>query len=176
MSVPMDFTNMDELSSDDDSDDASEEEVEEEEENVGDGKESQMAKSKDEDDEDANSDTVESDDDDEDDDDDNDEDDEALKAEISNLQSILSSSPFHYDSHVALIKACRKIGDLAALRGAREKMAASFPLTPELWQEWIADERRIIDEGDASDTHAENGTCPLSLNSFLSCNLPVMQL
>jgi len=152
MSVPMDFTNMDELSSDEDSDDQSEEEVEDDEEEMEGGKDA-LVKKRDEDDEDANSDTVESEDDD--DDDENDEDDEATKAEISNLQAVLAESPFHYDSHVALIKACRKIGDLTTLRSAREKMATSFPLTPELWKEWIADERRIIDEGDIS---AEKGS------------------
>lgn len=143
---------MDELSSDEDSDDQSEEEVEDDEEEMEGGKDA-LVKKRDEDDEDANSDTVESEDDD--DDDENDEDDEATKAEISNLQAVLAESPFHYDSHVALIKACRKIGDLTTLRSAREKMATSFPLTPELWKEWIADERRIIDEGDIS---AEKGS------------------
>ena len=34
-------------------------------------------------------------------------------------------------------------------------MAASFPLTPDLWKQWIADERKIIDEDEGGATKEE---------------------
>ncbi|CAB3983959.1 Squamous cell carcinoma antigen recognized by T-cells 3, partial [Paramuricea clavata] len=65
---------------------------------------------------------------------------EAESAEVTALRQFLESSPFHYESHLKLIQALRDIGDLDKTRQARETMSKMFPLTAELWLEWIQDE------------------------------------
>lgn len=41
----------------------------------------------------------------------------------------VESNPYHYDSHVQLIKLLRESGDLDKVRNARESMSKIFPLT-----------------------------------------------
>ena len=41
----------------------------------------------------------------------------------------VESNPYHYDSHVQLIKLLRESGDLDRVRNARESMSKIFPLT-----------------------------------------------
>lgn len=41
----------------------------------------------------------------------------------------MASNPYHYDSHVELIKLLRQSGDLDKVRNAREGMSKIFPLT-----------------------------------------------
>ena len=41
----------------------------------------------------------------------------------------MESNPYHYDSHVQLIKLLRESGDLDRVRNARESMSKIFPLT-----------------------------------------------
>lgn len=65
---------------------------------------------------------------------------EAESAEISTLRSRLETSPYHYETHLELIKTLRDLGDLDKTRQAREVMSKLFPLTSELWLEWINDE------------------------------------
>ncbi|VDK80242.1 unnamed protein product, partial [Dibothriocephalus latus] len=72
---------------------------------------------------------------------------EVSEEEIQALSSQLESDPFIYDVHVQLINLLKKAGDLDRLRAAREKMASLFPLTPELWLEWIKDESSLLLEG-----------------------------
>ncbi|KAF8792047.1 squamous cell carcinoma antigen recognized by T-cells 3-like [Argiope bruennichi] len=62
---------------------------------------------------------------------------------IRQKQKEIEANPYTYDLHVQLISLCRKAGDLDKLRAAREKMSELFPLTPELWLDWITDERKL---------------------------------
>lgn len=41
------------------------------------------------------------------------------------------------------IAAARRTGQLEAVRGARERMNAVFPLSPQLWLQWTQDEQRL---------------------------------
>ena len=41
----------------------------------------------------------------------------------------VAGNPYHYDSHVELIKLLRQSGDLDKVRNAREDMSKIFPLT-----------------------------------------------
>lgn len=59
---------------------------------------------------------------------------------IQQLELQVASNPYHYDSHVELVKLLRESGDLDRLRDAREGMSKIFPLTEELWLEWLKDE------------------------------------
>ncbi|GFT14213.1 squamous cell carcinoma antigen recognized by T-cells 3 [Nephila pilipes] len=68
---------------------------------------------------------------------------DADEEKIRQLQKEVEASPYTYELHVQLISLCRKLGDLDKLRDAREKMSEVFPLTPELWLDWIIDERKL---------------------------------
>ncbi|XP_067033706.1 squamous cell carcinoma antigen recognized by T-cells 3-like isoform X1 [Acropora muricata] len=59
---------------------------------------------------------------------------------LQQLELQVASNPYHYDSHVEVIKLLRESGDLDKVRQAREDMNKIFPLTQELWSEWLKDE------------------------------------
>ncbi|KFM73371.1 Squamous cell carcinoma antigen recognized by T-cells 3, partial [Stegodyphus mimosarum] len=68
---------------------------------------------------------------------------DADEEKINEIQKRIEASPYTYDLHVQLISLCRKLGDLDKLRAAREKMSELFPLTPELWLDWLNDEKTL---------------------------------
>ncbi|XP_038618617.1 squamous cell carcinoma antigen recognized by T-cells 3 [Tachyglossus aculeatus] len=114
-----------------------EEEEEEEEEEAGDGHEDQGG---------GGSSAEEEEEDDEEEDDDDDEEKEN-EAEIQRLEEQLSINAFDYNCHVDLIKLLRQEGELVQLRRARQKMSELFPLTEEIWLDWLKDEIRMALEG-----------------------------
>ena len=65
------------------------------------------------------------------------------EAEVKSLETMLAENPFDYASHIALINKLRKMGELERLRAARENMSEKYPLSPELWLEWIQDEIKL---------------------------------
>ncbi|XP_009411874.2 uncharacterized protein LOC103993510 isoform X1 [Musa acuminata AAA Group] len=70
-----------------------------------------------------------------------DDDDEAAEdLRIKTLEKSLAENPFDYDTNVQYIQCLRKFGRLKQLRQARESMNERFPLSSEMWQEWIKDE------------------------------------
>ena len=82
----------------------------------------------------------------------------------------VEGSPYHYDSHVQLIRLLRQLGDLDGARKARNAMNEVFPLTEgsasvvracvlhfvhvhvslELWLEWLKDELPLASVPEAS--------------------------
>ncbi|XP_076843350.1 spliceosome associated factor 3, U4/U6 recycling protein [Brachyhypopomus gauderio] len=76
----------------------------------------------------------------EDEDDDTSEDERENEAEIQRLEEQLSINAFDYNCHVDLIKLLRQEGKLHRLRKARQKMSELFPLTEEIWLDWLKDE------------------------------------
>jgi squamous cell carcinoma antigen recognized by T-cells 3 len=48
-----------------------------------------------------------------------------------------------YDAHVQLIKCLRDRGEIRKLEKARQAFASMFPLTEDMWLEWISDESRL---------------------------------
>lgn len=61
----------------------------------------------------------------------------------------LSINVYDYNCHVDLIRLLRLEGELTKVRGARQKMSEIFPLTEELWLEWLHDEiSTALDESD----------------------------
>ncbi|MBN3304250.1 SART3 protein, partial [Amia calva] len=58
----------------------------------------------------------------------------------------LSINAFDYNCHVDLIKLLRQEGELGRLRRARQKMSELFPLTEEIWLDWLKDEIRMAEE------------------------------
>ncbi|XP_013394832.1 squamous cell carcinoma antigen recognized by T-cells 3 [Lingula anatina] len=72
-----------------------------------------------------------------------DEDDE-LQQQITELRSEVDKNPYYYDGHVKLIKVLKQCGELKQLREARKVMSELFPLTEEIWTDWLQDEIPLI--------------------------------
>ncbi|XP_057687252.1 squamous cell carcinoma antigen recognized by T-cells 3 [Corythoichthys intestinalis] len=81
-----------------------------------------------------------------DDEDDTSEDEKENEAEIQRLEEQLSINAFDYNCHVDLIKLLKHEGELLRLRKARQKMSELFPLTEEIWLDWLKDEIRMTEE------------------------------
>ncbi|KAM5191246.1 squamous cell carcinoma antigen recognized by T-cells 3 [Mantella aurantiaca] len=73
------------------------------------------------------------------------EDDKECEVEIQRLEEQLSINAFDYNCHVDLIKLLRQEGELERLRHARQKMSELFPLTEEIWLDWLKDEMKIAE-------------------------------
>ncbi|XP_076126245.1 spliceosome associated factor 3, U4/U6 recycling protein isoform X1 [Alosa pseudoharengus] len=69
-----------------------------------------------------------------------------IEAEIQRLEEQLSINAFDYNCHVDLIKLLRQEGKLHRLRKARLKMSELFPLTEELWLDWLKDEIKLAED------------------------------
>ncbi|XP_008056328.1 squamous cell carcinoma antigen recognized by T-cells 3 isoform X2 [Carlito syrichta] len=69
-----------------------------------------------------------------------DEEEEKNQLEIERLEEQLSINVYDYNCHVDLIRLLRLEGELTKVRIARQKMSEIFPLTEELWLEWLHDE------------------------------------
>ncbi|KAL0979339.1 hypothetical protein UPYG_G00183830 [Umbra pygmaea] len=78
--------------------------------------------------------------------DDTSEDEKENEAEIQRLEEQLSINAFDYNCHVDLIKLLRQEGELPRLRKARQKMSELFPLTEEIWLDWLKDEIHFTEE------------------------------
>ncbi|KAF0033849.1 hypothetical protein F2P81_013915 [Scophthalmus maximus] len=74
------------------------------------------------------------------------EDEKENEAEIQRLEEQLSINAFDYNCHVDLIKLLKQEGELVRLRKARQKMSELFPLTEEIWLDWLKDEIRLTEE------------------------------
>ncbi|NXM41209.1 SART3 protein, partial [Gymnorhina tibicen] len=68
------------------------------------------------------------------------------EAEIQRLEGQLSINAFDYNCHLDLIKLLRQEGELVKLRRARQKMSELFPLTEEIWLDWLKDEIKMASE------------------------------
>ncbi|ESO95367.1 hypothetical protein LOTGIDRAFT_188648 [Lottia gigantea] len=65
---------------------------------------------------------------------------------IAQLREKINENPYLYDNHTEIIKLLKSSGELEKLREARENMSKYFPLTAELWLDWIKDEIRMIED------------------------------
>ncbi|KAL0271899.1 UNVERIFIED_CONTAM: hypothetical protein PYX00_005061 [Menopon gallinae] len=68
---------------------------------------------------------------------------EELEALAQTLENKVCENVYLYQSHVELINVLKQLADLDRLRTARNRMAKEFPLTPELWIDWLEDEIKI---------------------------------
>ncbi|KAI5133240.1 squamous cell carcinoma antigen recognized by T-cells 3 isoform X1 [Manis pentadactyla] len=76
-----------------------------------------------------------------------DEEEEKNQLEIERLEEQLSINIYDYNCHVDLIRLLRLEGELSKVRTARQKMSEIFPLTEELWLEWLHDEISMALDG-----------------------------
>ncbi|XP_055261614.1 squamous cell carcinoma antigen recognized by T-cells 3 isoform X4 [Moschus berezovskii] len=72
---------------------------------------------------------------------------EKNQLEIERLEEQLSINVYDYNCHVDLIRLLRLEGELTKVRMARQKMSEIFPLTEELWLEWLHDEISMAMDG-----------------------------
>ncbi|KAB0363600.1 hypothetical protein FD754_007756 [Muntiacus muntjak] len=70
-----------------------------------------------------------------------------LEIERLEEQKRLSINVYDYNCHVDLIRLLRLEGELTKVRMARQKMSEIFPLTEELWLEWLHDEISMAMDG-----------------------------
>eukprot|EP00124_Ichthyophonus_hoferi_P001584 Ihof_evm3s86 gene=Ihof_evmTU3s86 len=75
-------------------------------------------------------------------------DEKALQAKILALKHKVQLNPYDYSAQVEYLSTLRSAGNLQEIRHAREKMSAVFPLTEELWLQWIGDEERLAEGAD----------------------------
>ncbi|KAF9367848.1 hypothetical protein CPB97_005256, partial [Podila verticillata] len=66
-----------------------------------------------------------------------------LLANIGVLKASLQTNPSQYEVHFQLIALFKSAGMFEELRAAREAMSAVFPLSEELWLQWINDESNM---------------------------------
>ncbi|GES81199.1 pre-mRNA splicing factor [Rhizophagus clarus] len=67
----------------------------------------------------------------------------AISETIAGLLEQLSNNMYQYDVHVQYIQTLRQSALFDELKEAREMMHSIFPLSEEMWREWIEDESRI---------------------------------
>ena len=70
------------------------------------------------------------------------EDPEVLK-QISSYQEELLSNPYNYNAHLQLVTLLRKTDNFNELRAARKSFSEHYPLTAELYIDWVNDELKI---------------------------------
>jgi len=75
---------------------------------------------------------------------DDDQDDKEKEIKINALSKEISQNPYIYDNHVERIKLLKEIGDLHRLRDARESMSTHFPLSEDIWLDWLRDEVSLV--------------------------------
>ncbi|KAI8922464.1 hypothetical protein DFJ77DRAFT_25877 [Powellomyces hirtus] len=63
--------------------------------------------------------------------------------ELKALQQQVASSPYNYESHLKYITELRRAADFQKLRDARQHMSEIFPLSEDIWLQWIEDESRL---------------------------------
>ena len=68
--------------------------------------------------------------------------------EVALIELQLAENPAQYELHARLLRLLRSLHETDALRTARLRMADLFPLTADLWQEWLDDDKQRMDSLD----------------------------
>ncbi|EMR10887.1 hypothetical protein PNEG_01034 [Pneumocystis murina B123] len=89
--------------------------------------------------------------------------------EINTLLDKLMKQPFDYDSHIKYINLLKKHKMTDELRSAREAMQVYFPLTEEMWIEWLDDQEELALTSDDKISLLE--LYSKSVEDYLSINL-----
>jgi hypothetical protein len=71
-------------------------------------------------------------------------DDSKQEAELGTLRDTVQSNLYNYQAHIDYITLARQYGNLEHLRLARQTMSEIYPLTEQLWLDWIQDERQLL--------------------------------
>ncbi len=71
-------------------------------------------------------------------------DDSKQESELVTHREAVQSNPYNYQAHIDYITLARQYANLEHLRIARQTMSEVFPLTPQLWLDWIRDEKQLL--------------------------------
>ncbi|CAF0880688.1 unnamed protein product [Rotaria sp. Silwood1] len=71
-------------------------------------------------------------------------DDSKQETELVAHRDIVQSNPYNYQAHIDYINLSHQYGNLEHLRFARQTMSEIYPLTQQLWLDWIRDEIRLL--------------------------------
>ena len=71
-------------------------------------------------------------------------DDAKQESELTALREIVQSNPYNYQAHIDYITLARQYANLEHLRLARQTMSEIYPLTEQLWLDWIQDEKLLL--------------------------------
>lgn len=71
--------------------------------------------------------------------------DQQIEEQLKSLNERLNMDCEDYEAHIAKINLLKSTGELDDLRIARKNFADIFPLTPELWLDWIEDEKKLAE-------------------------------
>ena len=69
---------------------------------------------------------------------------EERSKKISDLNQTLFDNPYDYSAHLELVNLLRKTDNFTQLRCARKAFSEKYPLTGELWIQWIEDEIKVM--------------------------------
>jgi len=71
------------------------------------------------------------------------EEDPELLKKITDFEEEIAINPYNYNAHLEMVTLLRKTEDFEKLRLARNKFSMFYPLTSDLWIEWVVDEQKI---------------------------------
>ena len=71
------------------------------------------------------------------------EDDPELLKQIESYNEEILNNPYNYNAHLELVTCLRKTDNLEQLRKARQTFSQYYPLTAQLWIDWINDELKV---------------------------------
>lgn len=69
---------------------------------------------------------------------------EEIEQQIILLKAKLKENPFDYECHMELIKNLKLLNDMDELEKARLLFSSLFPLSADIWLDWIGDEKLMI--------------------------------
>ncbi|KAK2723233.1 squamous cell carcinoma antigen recognized by T-cells 3-like [Artemia franciscana] len=90
----------------------------------------------------------------------------AKERELVSLEKQLAGNIYSYDLHLSRVKLLKELGELDRLRLAYKEMSNLFPLSEDLWLDWIQDESKI-----AVSEEEKNNVCELfetAIKDYLS--------
>lgn len=95
--------------------------------------------------------------------------DDKLEQQVKELEVEIVKNVYNYDLHVQIIDAHRKLMNITEMRTAYERFRKCYPLTDQLWLDWIRDEVRIA----SSDTEKDYvlGLFEKAVEDYLSVDL-----
>ncbi|XP_050434403.1 squamous cell carcinoma antigen recognized by T-cells 3 [Adelges cooleyi] len=92
-----------------------------------------------------------------------------LKKKVDILENKILSNPSDYDAHIELIAVLREAKDLEEIRKARIRLHEKYPLSSNLWLDWIKDEISIATT-DEEKRHVTD-LCEKGVKDYLSIDL-----
>ncbi|XP_001946245.2 squamous cell carcinoma antigen recognized by T-cells 3 isoform X2 [Acyrthosiphon pisum] len=92
-----------------------------------------------------------------------------MKKKIDALENKILINPSDYDAHVELIEVLRCADDLDQLRAARKRLNDKYPLSANLWLDWIKDEIAIVTTDEEKDNIIK--LCEKAVKDYLSIDL-----